>query len=331
MVSAGGERAETTRGRWFYADLGDARTRDAAIDLVTHARPACLREEVRLVDSRVPRTGAGTLRVDDPRHVIVEGEVVLKLPFGTSKTTVLDDEAFHVWLALDAIGERLPEPPGQARQPAPGPSGPRSIKPRPAEPPGSTAPAVEVRPEPPVRVPPGLVQVRDFVSEAEERELLATIDAAPWNGDFARRVQHYGWTYNYKARKVDPGAYLGPLPEWAERLAKRLFEQGHVRERLDQVIVNEYRGNQGITKHVDCLPCFRGAIVTVSLGESWEMFFWPPVGKQKLVYMLERRSAVVLSGEAREKWKHEIPKRMNEPWGQRGRRISLTFRTVNVP
>jgi len=146
----------------------------------------------------------------------------------------------------------------------------------------------------------------------------------------ARRVQHYGWRYDYKARRVDPDARLGPLPAWAAQLCERLLARGLVPELPDQVIVNEYVGKQGITKHVDCLPCFQGPIVTLSLEESWDMFLWSPEGDRKVVRLLPRRSATILSGEVRERWKHEIPRRTNEGWGPRGRRVSLTFRKVVV-
>ena len=67
----------------------------------------------------------------------------------------------------------------------------------------------------------------------------------------------------------------------------------------------------------------------ISLNETWEMIFSGP-RSQKVARQLQRRSAAVLTGEARMIWKHEIPSRAREPWGRRGRRVSLTFRKVNV-
>ena len=47
---------------------------------------------------------------------------------------------------------------------------------------------------------------------------------------------------------------------------------------------------------------------------------------------LDRRSAAILTGDARYRWTHEIPKRKNEPGRvARGRRLSLTFRKVLAP
>ena len=150
----------------------------------------------------------------------------------------------------------------------------------------------------------------------------------------SRRVQHYGWRYDYKSRKVDAKAYIGPLPSWAANLGRMLFERGLVKELPDQVIVNEYSGNQGITKHIDCLPCFRGEVVTISLLESWEMIFSRKLERdldEKYKIILARRSAAVLSGESRTTWYHEIPKRLKEAGIIRHRRISITFRKVDTP
>lgn len=299
------ERSENSRGRWFAADLRLPEIRQSALNVVRHFQPSCLRRRLVLTDARLTVSGEGTIRVnaEEGRHVVVDGEIGLDLPPQASIVSELDDDAFRAWLVRGSIAERLPDPPGQA------------------------LPLAVAEPHP--NEVPGLIVVPEFVSETEERDLLAAVDAAPWRDDLSRRVQHYGWTYDYKAKKVDPAARLGPLPTWADQIASRLLAQGLVTELPDQVIVNEYVGKQGIAKHVDCLPCFRGPVVTISLGESWEMIFWGPNGR-KVVRTLERRSAVVLSGAAREKWKHEIPRRVAEPWGRRGRRVSITLRKVNV-
>lgn len=53
---------------------------------------------------------------------------------------------------------------------------------------------------------------------------------------------------------------------------------------------------------------------------------------EKQSHLLEPRSLLVLSGDARYHWQHAIPARKSDKWhGQaipRNRRISLTFRTV---
>ncbi len=81
---------------------------------------------------------------------------------------------------------------------------------------------------------PGLTYVPDFVVEPRQAELLAAVDAEAWRNDLKRRVQHYGWRYDYTARTVEPSMFLGPLPAWAAPLAARLAAEGHMPEAPDQ-------------------------------------------------------------------------------------------------
>src|SRR5262245_45784885 len=75
---------------------------------------------------------------------------------------------------------------------------------------------------------PGLTYVSAFADGTMEAELLAAVDAEPWLGDLKRRVQHYGYRYDYTARKIDRSMYLGPLPAWARAVADRLVSDGHM-------------------------------------------------------------------------------------------------------
>jgi|GEM_PF-1070943 len=181
---------------------------------------------------------------------------------------------------------------------------------------------------------PGLLCCLDFMSESYEAELIETIDRQPWLTDLKRRVQHYGYKYDYKARSVDPSMYLGPLPDWSLAVVRELYDRGMVPQIPDQLIVNEYEPGQGISAHVDCKPCFDNTIVSVSLGSSCMMNFTSVKDKTKYSLFLERRSAIVLSGEARYDWQHAIPARKSDVYeGERiarRRRLSLTFRKVLV-
>lgn len=120
---------------------------------------------------------------------------------------------------------------------------------------------------------PGLAYVSEYITPQEEADLIRTIDAQPWITELKRRVQHYGYRYDYKARSVTPESYLGPLPEWLSSYADRLRADGFIPEPPDQVIVNEYRPGQGIAPHIDCVPCFTDTIVSLSLGSPCVMEF----------------------------------------------------------
>lgn len=179
---------------------------------------------------------------------------------------------------------------------------------------------------------PGLTYVPDFITKEEEQSLLAHIDGAPWLNDLKRRVQHYGYKYDYRARTMNDDAYLGPLPEWVMPLSQRLFEEGIFPSVPDQVIVNEYEPGQGISAHIDCVPCFGDTIASLSLGSSCVMAFSSARAREKKEMLLEERSLIVLSGKARYEWTHAIPGRKSDMInGQkiyRLRRASLTFRNV---
>jgi alkylated DNA repair dioxygenase AlkB len=178
----------------------------------------------------------------------------------------------------------------------------------------------------------GLSYLPDYLDQAAHDQLVETVDAQPWLGDLSRRVQHYGYKYDYKARKVDPSLYLGPLPDWAAELARRLEREEWFEELPDQLIVNEYHPGQGIAKHVDCVPCFGKTVVSITLGSTCVLEL--ARGQEKRPLLLEPRSAVVLQGDARYRWTHAIAGRKQDRWqGQvfpRARRISLTFRKVIV-
>lgn len=178
----------------------------------------------------------------------------------------------------------------------------------------------------------GLQVVPDFITAEEETALTDIIDRQPWLSDLKRRVQHYGWKYDYTARRVDEAMRLGPPPEWLDGLCRCLQQTGHFAKQPDQVIINEYRPGQGIAPHIDCVPCFGETIASLSLGSRCMMEFSHAESGEKVTQLLEPRSLLVLSGEARYRWKHGIPARKSDKIaGQsipRGRRLSLTFRTV---
>jgi alkylated DNA repair dioxygenase AlkB len=175
---------------------------------------------------------------------------------------------------------------------------------------------------------PGVIYAPGFLTSEEQAHVLAAIDEAPWLEDLRRRVQHYGYKYDYKARSIDPSMRVGPLPPFAVRLAERLFACGLISEAPDQAIVNEYQPGQGISAHVDCEPCFKSTIVTVSLGSACEMDFIRVESGEIRSTLLAPGSALVLSGSARYDWKHRIMARRSDHGVPRGRRVSLTYRNV---
>lgn len=187
-------------------------------------------------------------------------------------------------------------------------------------------------PAAPVPSIPGLRYLPEYPSQREEAELIRTIDAQPWITELKRRVQHYGYRYDYKARNVTPESRLEPLPEWLMLYADRLRADGFFPHLPDQLIINEYQPGQGIAPHIDCVPCFTDTIASLSLGSSCVMEFTHTETQEKIPVLLEPRSLVVLTGDARYRWRHAIPHRkIDRHHGAifpRSRRLSLTFRKV---
>lgn len=179
---------------------------------------------------------------------------------------------------------------------------------------------------------PGLDYISAFVSAEVEQKILHALDEEPWLGDLERRVQHYGYRYNYKSRRIDETMRVGELPLWLVKLGERMVKWGIFEVTPDQVIVNEYLPGQGITSHVDCEPCFGDTVASLSLGSGCFMDFTSLESGEKLPVWLERRSLVVLKGDSRYCWQHGIAKRkkdvVNGNGVERTKRVSLTFRKV---
>lgn len=178
----------------------------------------------------------------------------------------------------------------------------------------------------------GLTYISNFVTPDEESALISSIDAQPWLNDLKRRVQHYGYKYDYKARAISNDTYLGPLPDWLSSISNKLHGDRIFPSVPDQAIVNEYLPGQGISAHIDCVPCFTDTIASLSLGSPCIMQFSNPETGEKKSITLEDRSLIVLSGPARYEWQHAIPARKSDVINgiktERGRRVSLTFRNV---
>jgi alkylated DNA repair dioxygenase AlkB len=179
---------------------------------------------------------------------------------------------------------------------------------------------------------PGLMTLAEYITPEEEQQLIRIIDEQIWITDLKRRVQHYGFRYDYRARRIDPTMYLGALPEWAQQLAGKLHADAVSPVVPDQLIVNEYQPGQGIARHVDCIPCFGDVIISLSLGSACVMTFTELKTKDEIPVLLAPRSLVVMTGASRYDWQHGIAARMTDVYDgitiPRKRRLSLTFRRV---
>ncbi len=182
----------------------------------------------------------------------------------------------------------------------------------------------------------GLRYLPNFIGEIDEQALISRIDSiGNWCNSLRRRVQHYGFRYDYRSRSIDPSTMKAPgFPPWLIELRDRILREGLIDRNSDQAIINEYLPGQGIAGHVDCEPCFGPVVVSLSLGSGCEMVFERVIDKAVRSIYLEPRSILVLQGGARYNWKHGIPSRISDTREgvrlPRQRRISITFRTVII-
>ena len=183
-------------------------------------------------------------------------------------------------------------------------------------------------------IPPGLIYLPNYISQDFHDRLLTIIDRNPWLSDLKRRVQHYGYKYDYTKRQVDYSMFLGNLPDWLFSIAQKLHHDLLVDCLPDQAIVNEYNPGQGIAPHVDCVPCFDKTIISLSLGSACVMEFARSQTLEKIAVKLEPCSLIVMQEEARYKWTHRIaPRKKDRYKGEqiiRKRRVSVTFRKVTI-
>ena len=174
--------------------------------------------------------------------------------------------------------------------------------------------------------------IEDFLDHATETAWLEAIDTAEWSREIGRRVQHYGFRYDYSRRTAGRAAPAAPFPAWTTAAAE-LLEGIFGGTRPDQCIVNEYLPWQGIGMHADA-DAFGPVIVSISLATDWPMRFRPryeqAYNRDGLpgdeILTLPARSALVLTGAARTRWMHGIDRR--DTAGERHRRVSATFRTL---
>lgn len=176
---------------------------------------------------------------------------------------------------------------------------------------------------------PGLGYCEDYITPAEEAELIKRIDERPWSLELLRRRQWYGWAYGDTVLGRPDDYQPEAMTEWLNVFARRLHADGHFDGVPDRALVNEYEPGQGIGAHKDRDSEHIKSVAIISLGSAVMMDF-TRIGHETRSYYLRPRSLVTMRGEVREKWLHGIPGRKSDKVGglvlPRTRRLSLTFR-----
>lgn len=173
---------------------------------------------------------------------------------------------------------------------------------------------------------PGLDYRDGFITEAEERALIAHIDGAKlspfrfqrWAGK--RLTQSYGWTYDFETGRFSP---TEPIPEWLEPFRNRAARFADIDPAdLVQALLIRYDPGAGIGWHKD-RPVFEH-VIGISLGAPANMRFRRRIDSkfERVSAPLAPRAIYHLSGEARHGWEHSIAEMEAARW-------SITFRSLS--
>jgi alkylated DNA repair dioxygenase AlkB len=175
-------------------------------------------------------------------------------------------------------------------------------------------------------VPAGLRYAPEFISTAEEQNLLQLIRTLPfqqaqykeWRA--RRRVVSFGGGYDFSRHALTAAP---PIPEFLLPLRARVAAwAGLQAQQIAHAIIAEYRPGTPLGWHRD-VPDFED-IAGVSLQGHARLRLrpWPPRPRARAAHVLdlEPRSAYALRGPARWGWQHAVSP-------TRELRYSITFRT----
>ena len=135
-----------------------------------------------------------------------------------------------------------------------------------------------------------------------------------------------------------------PLPNWLNGLCTRLDEEKYLPKRPNHALINEYKGDEGISAHKDG-PVYFPRVIILSLGGSTSMTFRDSLRHPTLLSSLfiQPRSLLIFTKDAYDKFFHEIPVQTHDliqshcintnpdqtgqSWS-RSTRVSITLRVV---
>jgi alkylated DNA repair dioxygenase AlkB len=176
--------------------------------------------------------------------------------------------------------------------------------------------------------PEGFSYYQDFLSTAQEQQLLEEISAISlhpfyFQGYLAkRRVASFGYDYSFDKRSLTKGQEIPPA-------FNTLVEKAAMRARIDkndfsELLVTQYPPGSVINWHRDAFPF--DVIAGISLLSDC-LFRLRPQDKTKqnrksvISFTVTRRSLYIIQGPARWEWQHSIAP-------VKAHRYSITLRTL---
>ena len=183
----------------------------------------------------------------------------------------------------------------------------------------------------------GLYYTANLITNSDD--LIKKLDKNNWSSLTAsansRKVQHYGYLYDYVSKKIN--IPTTPLPYFLTELAGELTDICKQLNLIDddyvfnQCIVNNYESGQGISRHTD-VKGYGKVIGCFTIGSGSTMKFVHPTTQVEYEKYVEPNSLYIMSGDARLIWTHEMLSSkfdiVNKIKIPRSRRISITFRNV---
>ncbi|KAI8612688.1 hypothetical protein BC830DRAFT_1135568 [Chytriomyces sp. MP71] len=185
------------------------------------------------------------------------------------------------------------------------------------------------------KIPSGLIYISNFISSEQETRILNTIASTPFIQSIRRRMQFYGEIYYHTTHDLQS---LQPNQDTSNPIDSLAWLLDHTFSRIpsfsippSQILVNEYRGDAGLSCHVEDTNSFGHYILTLSLVNPVWMDLKPVVPSQQqgpstssstgnpfisspsqqpkpLRILLEPRSMLILESESRFRWMHGITK-----------------------
>lgn len=173
---------------------------------------------------------------------------------------------------------------------------------------------------------PGLSQAMAIISPAEERALIAGIDAVAltpfqfhgWTGK--RLTASFGWHYDFQDASFRQAE---PIPGWLLPVRERAARHAALPpEALVQVLLIRYDPGAGIGWHRD-RPVFE-QVLGISLGAPATLRFRRrrEGGFERAALPLAPRSVYHLTGEVRHRWEHSLAPMAATRW-------AITFRSLS--
>jgi len=175
---------------------------------------------------------------------------------------------------------------------------------------------------------PGICVREGFITEEQERRLIAEIDNTQWkDSQSGRKKQDFGPKVNFKKKRLRTADFSG-LPAYSQPLYTRLIQEvgvlsGFCPVELCNLDYDSERGS-AIDAHFDDFWVWGDRLVTINMiSDTFLTFTNDKESDVEVLVPMPRHSLIVVHGAARAEWKHAVKREHIN-----GRRISICLREL---